>query len=243
MDYIRNCPTCKKQLKYKSKDSLRLSKSSNCRECGLKIRSLNNQKKDQLLMNEDGFIFRPKTDITGKTINCWQVLKFSGRRASNQTHFYYWDVQCLNCGIIVSKEISHINKTKSCRHCHLLPKGSSGAKSLFAIYKSNAKRGEKNFDLTLEQFKEITSSNCYYCNAVPSQIIGLAEISRWGDYVYNGIDRKDNLIGYTNDNCVPCCNICNWAKSNRTFEEFKKYIKGICENAINGTIPFLLIEN
>jgi hypothetical protein len=64
--------------------------------------------------------------------------------------------------------------------------------------------------------------------------------SHWGDYTYNGVDRIDNSIGYTKENCVPCCTICNWAKSNRGVDEFKDYIEGICKNAIAGTIPFML---
>jgi hypothetical protein len=36
----------------------------------------------------------------------------------------------------------------------------------------------------------------------------------------NGIDRADNALGYTVENSVSCCKICNIAKRDLTIEEF-----------------------
>ncbi|WP_146203669.1 hypothetical protein [Azospirillum sp. TSO5] len=38
--------------------------------------------------------------------------------------------------------------------------------------------------------------------------------------LFNGIDRKDPLKGYTTENCVPCCFEINRAKSDMTIDEF-----------------------
>lgn len=51
-----------------------------------------------------------------------------------------------------------------------------------------------------------------------------------GPYVYNGLDRVNNLLGYELTNVVPCCNICNRAKKDMTYEQFKLWIKDLKEN-------------
>ena len=42
---------------------------------------------------------------------------------------------------------------------------------------------------------------------------------------YNGIDRLDSSLGYTKDNIVTCCKICNYAKNKMKFEDFKMDIE------------------
>jgi hypothetical protein len=125
-----------------------------------------------------------------------------------------------------------------------MKKGEAGLNRLLGIYKRGAKSRKLDFNLSVSEFKTLTSGRCYFCNALPSMEMVTNKnhknkISHWGDYTYNGVDRIDNGVGYVDGNCVPCCTICNWAKSGRTAQEFKRYIQGICENAIAGTIPCL----
>ena len=54
-----------------------------------------------------------------------------------------------------------------------------------------------------------------------------------GIYIYNGIDRIDNNKGYTIDNIVPCCHICNQAKSSFTLQEFQDWIEKVYQNKQN----------
>lgn len=70
-------------------------------------------------------------------------------------------------------------------------------------YQRNAKSKNRNFDLSEEDFIEITQLPCIYC----------------GDYSdiyenepFNGVDRIDSNLGYSIDNCVPCCTTCNRMK-------------------------------
>lgn len=252
MKYIRNCPVCNSEICYTNYDSFRLTKkaNSNCRKCGIKLRTKNVAKNRKLIADVNGFVFKPRINLIGKTINCWEIIGFSGKRSNQKSNFYYWDTKCNNCGIVVSKETSHIKKTRRCRHCHQMPKGMAGLNRLLDTYKRGTRRANRyyEFALTLQQFEKLTSGNCYYCNASPSKIMSnnaylSSKISHWGDYTYNGIDRVDNSIGYTEANCVPCCHICNWAKSNKGADEFKRYIIGIYNNAIAGTLPFLMTTN
>jgi hypothetical protein len=230
--YVRNCPTCGIEICYKSYESLHvcIRDKTNCRRCGEKIRQASRAGKT--------YVFRK--DLTGKVVNNLQVIGFA-EEESRSKQYCYWNVQCMNCGILVVKETSHLNKIKGCRHCQLKKKGQAGLNKLFSRYKHGAASNNRSFELSIEKFEYITSSNCYYCNARPSMIneTNTKNMSHWGDYTYNGIDRFDNDKGYTTENCVPCCRTCNWAKSNQGPEEFQRYIRGIAENAIAGTIPFL----
>jgi hypothetical protein len=101
--------------------------------------------------------------------------------------------------------------------------GEVGLRIVFGKYQAHAHKKNREFKLTLEQFKNITSSNCYYCGSVPSktQTVGkkLKTIMR-SEYNYNGIDRVNNQVGYTIDNCVPCCSTCNFMKRDFRVNEF-----------------------
>jgi hypothetical protein len=241
MNFVKKCPNCNSDVFYKNKHGLRHSirKNDLCKKCGLILRAKNKEEKEKTT------IYKPRIDWTGRVVNCWKILGFHERKivttsGGNIAVFNYWKKKCVNCGIIKNKEVSHINKTKRCRYCCLMEKGQAGLNIIFYSYSSSAKKVNRSFELSLEQFKKITSSNCYYCNAIPSRIISSsAKISKFGDYVCNGIDRMDNSKGYVEGNCVPCCEICNWAKSDRNCEEFKNYIKGIYLNAKEGNIQFI----
>lgn len=45
-----------------------------------------------------------------------------------------------------------------------------------------------------------------------------------GFYVFNGLDRVDNKVGYTLDNVVPACKICNHAKVDMSYDEFMEWV-------------------
>ena len=103
--------------------------------------------------------------------------------------------------------------------------GLSNFRGTMANYKCRAKKKGLEFNLTEEQFKEITQQDCYYCGEKPNQIFNHKGSN--GDYIYNGIDRIDNTKGYTINNIVPCCGFCNMAKKSHTEQEFKDWVKRI----------------
>ena len=51
-----------------------------------------------------------------------------------------------------------------------------------------------------------------------------------GDFIYNGIDRLDNKLGYEEENCVPCCYLCNRMKWSITEKDFLAQISKIFKN-------------
>lgn len=65
-------------------------------------------------------------------------------------------------------------------------------------------------------------NNCHYCGSCPLSVRKSKSSDRL--YTYNGIDRVDNSKGYTLDNVVVCCKICNHAKATMTQSEFYAWI-------------------
>lgn len=47
---------------------------------------------------------------------------------------------------------------------------------------------------------------------------------------YNGIDRIDSGEGYTIDNVVPSCPVCNVGKMDRSIEEFYEWALRLADN-------------
>ena len=87
-------------------------------------------------------------------------------------------------------------------------------------YRRDARRRNLSWELTEEQFDELTSSDCFYCGGPPSTVKKPVATYEGGEFIYNGIDRVDNSFGYMSENVVTCCKICNRAKSDMPFEDF-----------------------
>ncbi len=73
-------------------------------------------------------------------------------------------------------------------------------KARYSSTRKGARRRGIPFELTLDQFVEIVSSPCVY--AIDSE-----------EGIRYGADRKDNSLGYTRENCQPCCFWHNHVKS------------------------------
>ena len=80
---------------------------------------------------------------------------------------------------------------------------------MFLTYKNGATKRNLQWILSEEEFADITSKNCYYCNAEPTEKKKKKEFT---SRKMNGVDRVDPNIGYNPTNCVPCCKICNYMK-------------------------------
>jgi hypothetical protein len=92
-----------------------------------------------------------------------------------------------------------------------------------------ARAGNKKlpFSLSKEKFAELTQSACHYCGEEPH---GVNRKNSPLKVIYNGIDRINNSLGYTEENCVPCCEECNKMKNTLSKEEFLKHINKIIKN-------------
>jgi hypothetical protein len=100
------------------------------------------------------------------------------------------------------------------------PEGVASFNDLFNNYKHSAKARKIAFLLTKEEFRSITQQNCHYCGELPAQIRESSVRKFNGHYIHNGIDRKNNEIGYILDNCLPCCSSCNYLKRHHNYQKF-----------------------
>lgn len=90
----------------------------------------------------------------------------------------------------------------------------------------------KGFEGTFEDYINLATSNCYYCNCEPNSIGGAGRNTKHGVgfFKHLGLDRIDNQKGYNMSNVVPCCFQCNNAKFTYSFDEFKQWIEKVNKN-------------
>ena len=150
-----------------------------------------------------------------------------------------WLCRC-DCGTekVIPTQGLRTGRTRSCGCLSLKAlgrgPGDGAAHTLYMQYKARAKFKKMGFDLTEEQFKEITQKNCHYCGLPPSSSYRNNYAT---SYVYNGIDRYDNTKGYIVGNCAPCCDDCNKAKKDQTVEQFEAYRKRLAEHGPIRPLP------
>lgn len=166
--------------------------------------------------------------LIGTRFGKLEVVDFLPEYGNKPTYICKCD--CGNETIIVKDRLT-LGHTKSCgclrKTFRLNENKDTSFKVKLNAYKSDAKRRGHCFELSDEKFKEISQQDCYYCGSKPENV---ARYSFYQDpFIYNGIDRKDNNVGYIEENCVACCNICNKAKRDLKFEDFMNWIKRIIE--------------
>jgi len=170
-------------------------------------------------------------DVTGMKFGQLTAIRYIKTEYARNT--WRWECQC-ECGKIIVLPYNELRKgQQSCRACAIkrvakLRKLASLTdealiKKVFNVYKRQAKSRGIQFSLSIEEFKSVVFEPCHYCGELPT--IDCYSMLR------NGIDRINSDEGYTVDNCVPCCKICNVAKSNTTQEEFFAWIKKVYEHS------------
>lgn len=174
----------------------------------------------------------PRLDLIGKRFGKLLVIECAGITRGNSSYRY----KCLcDCGNYTIVPTSHLNNrnTKSCgclkveRNSEYNDSGDIQLRRLLKQYISGASRRSLDFKISIEEFKEIINSVCFYCKTPPFKEFKRKDSKSGNTILYNGLDRVDNLLGYTLDNVVPCCEICNRAKSNMKISDFLKYIERI----------------
>ena len=77
----------------------------------------------------------------------------------------------------------------------------------YSNYKRSANDKNLEFGLSSDVFDEIVKAPCYYCGTTQ-------------DKGFNGIDRQNSEVGYVTDNCVSCCQMCNYMKGSLSVDAF-----------------------
>ena len=172
--------------------------------------------------------------LIGTETNAFKIL---GIDKTDPSHLV---VQCKKCGEVCSKLKRNVFMTKGdgCNLC-TAQKGLIKGDFYQRYYtqfgngiRSDKRRQPKEFKLSLNEFKELISSNCYYCGSAPQLKQNLKR--RFKDEVrpVNGIDRISPHGDYEYSNCVPCCSFCNYMKSDNDKDEFEDQVVKIYNHII-----------
>jgi len=182
-------------------------------------------------------------DLTGKKFGTMLIL---GKAGKDKHGAILWKAIC-DCGSQREVRGSSLKKghTTSCG-CeqkrinlhHLVGKpsrarkeyGKSAFNMLVRRYKQRAKEKGLPYELSEEEIKKLLDGDCYYCGAKPAQIMKAP--TTYGEYVYNGIDRRKNEYGYVSWNVVSCCKWCNQAKNALSEDEFFDLIEKIYDHSL-----------
>jgi hypothetical protein len=179
-------------------------------------------------------------EIVGKTIGTFLVLSYYGRGKNDA---FLYNTKCTVCNKEAIKRKDCIKQETICRGCsgnNVKPTIKAPRNVLLGVYKTNAKLRNYEFTITESEFDILINSKCYYCGAIPS--IHKSEM-RYNktkvEFLRNGIDRKDSSKGYTSENSVTCCAMCNRMKMAFHIDEWLIQITRIYKNIIecSTTIP------
>lgn len=165
-----------------------------------------------------------KLDLDGKRFGKLVATNQLKRRNDRTLRLCMCD--CGNEQWVLTYSLLH-NHTRSCGCARSLAHGRAARNSLLLDYQHGARKRDLDWLLSDEDFDRLTQGMCHYCGRAPRSIKSKKPYN--GDYLYNGIDRVDNDLGYTTDNAVTCCCICNNAKKDLSVEEFMEWIRDICE--------------
>lgn len=188
--------------------------------------------------------------IIGYENENYKVLEFSHKEGKK----LYYKCLCKNCNqsLIVRKDsIYHKSKNKGCILCRKHNGNTSithagnykipTLQSCYNIYKYRYKKNASNrhieWNLSDNDFNKLVNEPCHYCGALPNEIKSMQRYNKTNTpFKVNGIDRKDSKLGYTVENCVPCCPICNQMKMDLDYTDFLTHIELIMQHKRATTI-------
>ena len=150
----------------------------------------------------------PYEQRIGEKHNMLTILEITGKEKSGRHTKIRCLVEC-ECGNRKDVRIEGVvNKRQySCGCTRKIFK--SPYRKAYTGYRNGASNRGYYFNLTQEEFESIIVQDCHYCKTP----------------LANGIDRKDNNLGYDVNNALPCCTICNRAKMDMEYDDFMAWIE------------------
>lgn len=177
----------------------------------------------------------------GSTYGCFTVVEVQPLYNGQSSRL----CMCNVCNELVRISLANLKANYSKRSpnvCHRIRKHNKrrisdssytrGRKRALVEYKWNAKKRGISWELSDGEALALMGNDCHYCGSKPSLVQrdgrdkGLHTMEK---YTRNGIDRKNNSIGYTSNNCVPCCKQCNIAKGDLDYDQWTTWIDTIVE--------------
>ena len=161
-----------------------------------------------------------KIDLTGLRFDRLVVIGYAGK---NNAKVNLWHCECECGGTYIARGTQLQNKgVRSCgclRGPEVLPDSLAAKRMAYRRIVASAKARKIVFDLSFEYVCDMIIEDCHYCGVAPI----LKDMTNHSIAI-NGIDRIDSRLGYTIDNVLPCCTICNYAKRTTPYDEFIAWI-------------------
>lgn len=124
---------------------------------------------------------------------------------------------CLDCG----KPSDYRQRCRDCAQTY-------GARSAqYRIYQSNARLRGLEWSLSEIEANKLFDGRCHYCGTDPGpRYFSASNKTPYIDFL-NGIDRIDSHKGYTSNNVVSACKICNRMKGTLSVKEFVRACRSV----------------
>lgn len=184
------------------------------KSCGCKNKSV---RTDWIGKSTRGFTVIKKTEIRSNGYSVWEAkCDFCGRSKEFPSYYFkrgHCSCDCEGWKNVWSEKVGR----------QPLPNHQSHVNIIYNHYKRSAQERGLSFELTKEQVRGLIEQECCYCGQKP--LVRYTAVGCAGEYEWNGIDRVDNTKGYTPENCVPCCKLCNFGKRDLTLAEFTSWIE------------------
>lgn len=129
-------------------------------------------------------------------VSCCTICNYL-KNSLDITTFYHRIKHILSYNKLIDLDVKHPESFSN--HIKINYKG----------YINGAKDRNIEIIISSEEFYKIISHECYICGK--QNETGIHQ---------NGIDRFDNSVGYTLENCRPCCGGCNIMKNKHNYIEF-----------------------
>jgi len=118
---------------------------------------------------------------------------------------------------------SRVEVRPGCKPCHnrrtVQGQSTRPANGAFMRYRANARAKGQPFAIDLAFVQDTLQKSCHYCDDRSILIT---------------IDRMNNALGYSPENCVPCCIRCNLVKADMPHEAWFIVAKSMKEARISG---------
>lgn len=167
--------------------------------------------------------------LIGKTFGVLTVNSFNSLQGRRK----YYNCTCNRCGntSIVRGDHLYNSNPQSCTHCYYSLLGTKTkeryqkqrgligeeyeidkkARNTLLKFKNGASARNFEFSISDNDAIKLLMEPCYYC----------------GESISYGLDRIDSTKGYTYDNVVPCCGICNIMKNKFPLNTFMDKVNKI----------------
>lgn len=205
----KKCICCKKELSVNMFDLSSKNADgyeSTCKECKIKKREYYERNKEKILKRCAEYTALHKEEKAARDRKYAQEHKEEKQQYQKEYRESHKEANAEYQRQYRIKNKDRLDKYKKSPHVR------------YTVYQRNAKNKNRNFDLSEDDFIEISKRPCVYCGEYSDTYNGEP---------FNGIDRIDSSLGYSIENCVPCCATCNRMKMDLDVNDWMGKMKQI----------------